>query len=458
MKKLLSVILIATMIFSFSSCGVKRIERDEQGNVIKDAPKQKTYAEMSFDEKLEYMSNKELVPTDIKKDLGVVAPVCYKGSPEYGYINNVGDWFIAPQYTHAYAYKEGFAPIIDKYEDYEYLTDQGELFQTNLSKKTTIKAAKHFSEGYAAFVLDTGYEQTKLYQSKDGVTQISATDLPTVKGLKYDNKLYFAVATPFHNGLAVVMRKTNASIIEKYGLEKAQKNNLFESAYVINTSGEIVNTLPAGYDVNDYGYNDNGTVIVRDMTKGGQNYGVLGVDGTEFIPCIYHTVEYGEDDLFLVQNSNGFYGYITKTGIVRVEFKYIAAYAFSNGYAAVKNESLWGIIDTSGKFVVEPKYNNIAKIFYPDTDVNLGGGAVMENVFAAQYNDYWMLGNIDGSIVHATYAPGANESPYYNASCDKFIAYREYVNGNPTGMVGVLDVNGALVLPFDFTDVGCFSK
>ncbi|MDO5332321.1 MAG: WG repeat-containing protein, partial [Bacillota bacterium] len=176
MKKTLSIFLAIMMVISLAGCSAKRITRDEDGNIIEAQPKKKLYVEMNFEEKLEYMSTRERKSSSIKTDCGMVAPACYKGAPEYGYINNLGDWFIAPLYKAAYSFKDGLAPVLDQYADYEYINSAGELVALNLQKKETIKAAKHFNEGYVALVVDNGLEQNKLYASSDGVNKITATN------------------------------------------------------------------------------------------------------------------------------------------------------------------------------------------------------------------------------------------------------------------------------------------
>ncbi|MDO5331677.1 MAG: WG repeat-containing protein, partial [Bacillota bacterium] len=273
---------------------------------------------------------------------------------------------------------------------------------------------------------------------------------------KYASKDYFAVATPFKNGKAVVMRKTNASLLESNTLEQMEKKELFESAYVINSYGQVESTLPLGYDVTDYGLN-NDTVIVRDMTKQDANYGVTKTDGTVLIPCIYQDIEYCEDDLFLVQNENGFFGFVAPTSIVKIDFKFESAYPFSNGYAAVKENGLWGIIDKEGKYIIEPKFNDITKLVRSDVDINVNGAAVANGIFVAQYGAYWGMFNLKGEILDAIYAPNA-ESPYYNQSAGQFIVYKEYKEGIASGYCGLLDLNGNQVLPAEYTYIGCFDK
>ena len=62
MKKILSIVLALLMMFSFVGC-VKRIEKDENGNVVVPEPTpiepEKTYEELTLEEKMEIAAAEE---------------------------------------------------------------------------------------------------------------------------------------------------------------------------------------------------------------------------------------------------------------------------------------------------------------------------------------------------------------------------------------------------------------
>jgi len=456
MKKILSVLLAAVMLFSFSACSIKRIQRDEDGKVIQEqAPQKKSYSDMTFEEKLEYMSTREreFVATE---DSQLLAPACELGSSSYGYINNHGDWVIDPKFTYAYSFNEGYAPVIDEYNVFEFIDSTGSFVQTNTSRKISMKAAKHFYELYVAAVYDTGYEQTKMYHCVDGITQISAEKLPTTKGVSYGSKTYFAVATQFCKGYAVTMRRTNDSIIESTGLDKAKSKGYLQSASVIDAIGNVVAQLPEGLDVYDYSMNANGTVTVRDMTDEQQRFGVCNIEGELVIPCEYYLIEYCEDGLYMASDANGFFGYINEEGKKIIDFKYTAAYPFSEGVAAVCEGDKWGVINTSGEYIFAPSFDYIAGLKYSDIDVNVNVAACCDGVLSIKYGDYWALLDTKSKILDAVYAPGLEKSPYTNVG-NGFVIFTDYQDGIAKG-IGVLDLAGNLVLEAKYESIGMFNE
>ena len=61
-----------------------------------------------------------------------------------------------------------------------------------------------------------------------------------------------------------------------------------------------------------------------------------------------------------VIEKDGMYGYINQDWQMAIPFRFWYAEDFKNGFAAVKNKnSRWGIIDTNGNYVIQPKYDNL---------------------------------------------------------------------------------------------------
>ena len=50
---------------------------------------------------------------------------------------------------------------------------------------------------------------------------------------------------------------------------------------------------------------------------------------------------------------------VNSKGSGRFKPQYDGSRDFKNGYAAVKKGELWGIIDKSGKVIIEPKFDGI---------------------------------------------------------------------------------------------------
>lgn len=76
-------------------------------------------------------------------------------------------------------------------------------------------------------------------------------------------------------------------------------------------------------------------------------------DGIALVSINSHTTKYN------IKEIDPPYGYITDQETLLVDPTYENARDYSNGYAAVKLNGLWGFIDTSGNYVIEPMYEII---------------------------------------------------------------------------------------------------
>lgn len=461
MKKTLSIVLALLMMISFVGC-VKRIEKDDNGNIVipekTPTEPEKQYEELTLEEKMEIAAAEERVFVT-SGDCYAIAPAKEPNGPNYGYINNFGEWIIKPQYSKAFNFNEGMAVILDQYTDYEFIDKNGNKFNAGIPHKLTMTAARHFNEHYAPAVLGTGFEQTKIYLGIDGLTKIGPAKIPVTTGVKYDTKEYFAIATPFIKGYAVGMRKTNEAVLDDFKEDYTLigKKGYWQQACVIDGIGNVVAKLPAGLDVFDYSLNDRGTIIVRDITSYLKPYGICDLEGELVVPCEYHYIDYCGDDLYLAQNQKGFYGFIDAKGEVVVDFTFINAYPFSEGYAAVSDGNYWGIIDNNGVYVVEPAFDNVALLKNKDYDFNTGMAAVSGGVFAARVGNYWGLFDLEGNILDSTYAPDTEISPYVCESMG-FVVFQQYKDGEGTGLFGLLDCKGNLTLKPAFGDIGVFKR
>lgn len=56
------------------------------------------------------------------------------------------------------------------------------------------------------------------------------------------------------------------------------------------------------------------------------------------------------------------WGFVSPDGTIYIEAEYEDAKSFANGYAAVKKNGLWGIIDRENRMVVEPQFHDIQNV------------------------------------------------------------------------------------------------
>jgi hypothetical protein len=139
----------------------------------------------------------------------------------------------------------------------------------------------------------------------------------------YDN------AEMFSEGLSTVQ------IGNKYGL--------------IDETGRYV--LPLR-DMEYLGSVHNGLASFRANDK----YGFIDTTGQEKIKPQFDWVNEFSEGLCVVRNDKGKHGYIDTTGTLIVDYEFQYAYKFENGQAKVEVKNLWGAIDNTGKFVVQPTH------------------------------------------------------------------------------------------------------
>ena len=265
------------------------------------------------------------------------------------------------------------------------------------------------------------------------------------------NNKYFMVTTQFFGGKAVVMLRTNDNLLSngEYSLETVQKKNLWQSAYIINTDGEILTALPAGLDVDDFGFDSNGIIIVQDKTSENGLYGLYDSNGNQITECRFRRIEHCDGDNYLVcDQESGFWGYITKDGRQLTGCSYINAYAFSDGLAAVNDGNGWGVIDEAGQQVIEFVWDEVAPLKAANLDTNVGSAAFAFGLAVARKGNYWALIDSRGNI---RYSVKCEECPFGSLS-GGLVSYKE------NGLWGFMNSEGKIVIPPQFNNTGIFGK
>lgn len=139
----------------------------------------------------------------------------------------------------------------------------------------------------------------------------------------------------------------------------SEELNLFEENLVsvckdgkwgyMNKSGEIV----IDYQFEDVGiFKEDGLAYV--VTDG--KYGFIDKTGAYIINPQYDDAGPYCDGLAYVKHGEE-YGYVNTLGEVAIKYQYDNAYSFRNGYAVVVVGENWGIIDETGKYVINPQYS-----------------------------------------------------------------------------------------------------
>lgn len=102
-------------------------------------------------------------------------------------------------------------------------------------------------------------------------------------------------------------------------------------------------------------------------------FGYIDTFGDLVIKIEYIRVNRFREGMALVQFKNNKYGFIDARG--KIILKNIAkAHSFSEGLAAVRKMNMWGFIDKSGRFIVEPQFGEVSDVSEQHAAVaNYGG-------------------------------------------------------------------------------------
>ncbi|WP_158301829.1 WG repeat-containing protein [Paenibacillus mesophilus] len=247
----------------------------------------------------------------------------------YGYINRLGDWIIAPQYT----------------------------------------SADLFHDGLAVIEVNEGSLKLSGYIDWQGNTVIEPV---------------YNMATPFRHGMAAVGVYKNNNI-EQWFINK-DNERLFPTTYNLVTyfsdnritvyTGQFLGELTMGYiDLNgrevippqyepnfsmDSGFHEGLAAVSPDRKR----WGYIDEDGKTAIPYIYERVGgFSQNRADVKLPSEKLWGYIDRKGQMAIEPAYTATGDFSEGLAGVQvdtdNGPAWGFIDTEGSMVISPRFFDV---------------------------------------------------------------------------------------------------
>ena len=96
----------------------------------------------------------------------------------------------------------------------------------------------------------------------------------------------------------------------------------------------------------------------------GNKWTVLNASGEELLPLTYGTIIPGYDcPLATIQNQpqSKVVNVLTKQTIVDSQYDYIDGFRY--GFARVKKNDLWGIVNETGKLVIEPQYTDMCTFY-----------------------------------------------------------------------------------------------
>ncbi len=350
----------------------------------------------SFTGTLPSKKSKTLGTTKMDDDGALAAAKNYETNA-WGYVTRNGDWAIDPIYESADNFSEGLAFVttseggmfIDRYGDMVI----GEVNYASEATTYALKDSNGFKEGLALVELDNGLKINEVYIDKTGTVVIDAKAIPMPEGLVTQTDC-FALASDFNDGHAIVMRYLNS--------EASYSAQDYNDTYVIDTSGQIVTTIPGSkystqtslFNISNHGLDPNGLIEVADINT--RLIGQIDINGNVMIPCQFENLLYAGEGLYQgYQNEK--YGYLDQNGKVIVDYIYSSAYPFGDGLAIVSTDGItYGCIDKTGKMVIPADYDNIYLFNY---DSDSPGVAFSDGVVGVLKDGYWGLIDTSGKLI-----------------------------------------------------------
>jgi hypothetical protein len=203
-------------------------------------------------------------------------------------------------------------------------------------------------------------------------------------------------ASLFSEGLAAVMKNS------KYGF--------------INKAGKVI----IKYQFQDAEGFHNGAAIVKKDSL----YGLINKNGEFIISPKYEELSEAADNIYMgVRNDHS--GYIRKDGSLITELVFDLAGDFKNGFAIVNKDEKYGLLNTSGKFIIDPKYLELVFI----------GNELLK---ALDENEHWGILNVKGEAI----------LPFQYDAIGEFHENRAMIeSGNKCGYA---NEHGEIVIPVKF--------
>ncbi len=431
MKKLFATFLAVILLLGFCACENSELEEGHASDVI------------DLTEAARFLASLDMPKAQAPRS-SLLAPAQGTDSELFGYINLQGEWVISPQFSDASFFAEGRTMILENYEDYVLTDESGNAVLSQINRKT-IDQVRHFSEGIAPISADTGAAQKYVYINADGSERISAAKLPKVSRRNYKYTDYFAFASAFSGGRAVVMRLMNSQISDNRGPE---------SAYVIDTQGKVLAELPAGLDPEETGIDSNGCIIVKNKEN---LYGLCTAEGELLIAPQYRRLSHCDGELYLACGEDGFFGYVDSKGNTALDFCYIKALPFSEAYAAVYDGTHWGFINELGECTIEFVFDDVAALKPASPDSSLGRAAFSEGLAAVCKDGYWVLINpseIPVMCLSPEEAPADGSCPIKSVR-NGYVTY--CVRSGEDLLYGLATVKGEELIAPSFGCIGIFN-
>lgn len=285
---------------------------------------------------------------------------CICINDEFGYINAKGEIVIEPQYDLAYDFEEcGLATVyVDK--KFGFINGEGEyVFEPTFSW------------------VSGAYDASGTF-SKQGIACVRLGDYPDAKFAfvdangNYVTEPIFDSARSFaDNGLAAVKVDGMWGYINTNGEFVIEPKTYSQVGDFMSNGLALVCTGPGGYGYIDESgeyviepklldagdFDENGLAIVKELKMTDRGYGVIDSKGSYVIEpkFDFDFIFSFADNGLAVAKVNGKAGYINMEGEFVIEPIFYSAGDFVNGLARVSDAAGTGYINERGEYVIEPR-------------------------------------------------------------------------------------------------------
>mgnify|MGYP000278808951 CR=1 FL=1 len=236
---------------------------------------------------------------------------------KWGYIDKTGKFVIEPQFEVAYGFKDGLAWVLQSDKKKRLIDKTGKFVS-----ETVVDDFRPFSENLAAVKIEDKWG----FIDKKGNFAIQPK---------------FANVYEFEDSLAAV--KTD----DKWGF--------------IDHGGNTV-ISPQYKEIQSFEHK-----VAQASTQNG--WGLINKKGEWLLKPQFEWLGGFQDGLAVVFNNNkddyskSRYGYIDTTGKLVLPLQYTTAASFSEGFAKVSIDSVYGVIDKSGKFIFKEPIGKKARMY-----------------------------------------------------------------------------------------------
>jgi len=276
-----------------------------------------------------------------------------------------------------------------------------------------------FIDSTAKIVINPFYDVVS--QFSEGLAVVNNND--SVFFINKENRnvfnLYFSDAYPFKNGIAAIKQNLPTGLSAEDKAKAGQAGNKWG---FINRQGQATGTF---YD--EISELSNNAYVVKLNNK----YGAIDYFGRVIIePRFDKLGDFKNEIAYYIEN--GKYGFVLKNGYIqKAEFDWISDFN-ENNIAVIKQNNFYGLINSQGKKILEPQYDQILK--------------APKNIFILVKNSIYGFFNGDGCYLSAMAFDFLKEKPaefYTNGNVLKLLRKNEEA---------LMDLNGKLSMEFGTYD------